>query len=115
MLQKKLFNIQDTQSALHGFRTMFIDRLQGVPIVNHNGEVVGNLSASDMRGVTLESLKSISLPVYEFLEKMGRRPEDTIKVDQIRTLTLEETLESAMEKLLRLQIHRLWVCNKDDI
>ena len=89
---------------------MFIDGLQGIPIVNHNGEVVGNLSASDMRGVTLENLKSISLPVYEFLEKMGRKPEDVVKVDQIRTLSLNESLDSAMEKILKLQIHRLWVC-----
>lgn len=106
---KAIMAVLDTHSALHGFRTMFIDQLQGLPIVSHNGEVVGNLSASDMRGVTVDNLKSISLPVYEFLEKMGRSPDDTIKVDQVRTLSLEESLESAMEKLLKLKIHRLWV------
>ena len=92
---------------------MFLDGLQGVPIVNLKGEVVGSLSASDMRGVTLDNLSSIYLPAFEFLEKMGRPLDHPIKVDQVRTLALDETLDSAMEKILKLQIHRLWVQEKE--
>jgi CBS domain-containing protein len=96
------------QSALHGFRTIHVDKLQAVPVINEKGVVVGNLSAADMRGLTLENSKTITKPVYEFLEGIPRKHQ-VLKADQLCTVDQESTLGFALERILKNRIHRLWI------
>lgn len=110
---KKIMAMLHEHSALHGFRTMFIDNIQAVPVVNRQGQIVANLSASDMRGISVDNLKTLSLPVFEFLESIGRGVNQLVSVDQVATLSPDATIERAVAKLLKLKLHRLWVCEDD--
>jgi CBS domain-containing protein len=101
----------ESQSALHGFRTMYLDNIQGVPVIDRQGNVICNLSASDLRGITLNNIKSLSKPVYEYLETMKHRGQ--VKVDQLRTVEQQDTIEKVVKMFVSNKIHRMWVTQDD--
>ena len=107
-----LMAINELQSALHGFRTIYMENLQAVPVIDDKGIIVANLSAADMRGLTLENCKTITKPVYEFLEGIPRK-EQELKADQLCTIDLESNLEFALDRILKNRIHRLWIVDDE--
>jgi CBS domain-containing protein len=74
----------ESQSALHGFRTMFLEGLQGLPVIDKKGNFVANLSTSDMRGLTIDNMDKLASPVFTFLESTSRK--GSLSIDQIRTI-----------------------------
>lgn len=50
---------------------MFNDLVNAVAIVDSSGKLLGNLSASDLRGVTSDTLKFIKKSPIDFLEAMS--------------------------------------------
>lgn len=104
----------DTQSALHGFRVMYLDKLQGLPVIDTHGNVVANFSASDMRGLEITKLQSLSKPVFEYLESMAHKSATPVKVDQLRTITTKSTVEETVNILMKEKIHRIWVTGNDN-
>jgi CBS-domain-containing membrane protein len=97
----------DTQSALHGFRTMYLDSIQGVPVIDRQGNVVCNLSASDLRGITIKNMQNLSKPVFQYLESMKHKGE--VMADQLRTVELSDTVDKVLKMVIENKIHRLWV------
>ncbi|KAJ3091879.1 hypothetical protein HK102_012929 [Quaeritorhiza haematococci] len=63
---KHLVVVPDSFSALSAFR------VSAVAIVDDNGGLVANLSASDLRGITERTLENLLDPVFKFLEGSHR-------------------------------------------
>jgi CBS-domain-containing membrane protein len=101
-----VYAMLDTQSALHGFRTMYLDQVQAIPVIDKQGNVVCNLSASDLLGITVKNLNNLSLPVFEYLETM-KRP--GIKADQIRNIGTNSSIGKAIELFVRDRINHVWI------
>lgn len=95
----------EDMSALDAFRLLKKSKVSALAIVNGRGELVGNLSASNIRGtdprLILEALK---LPVIKFLEATGRRfhPVTAVTTDNV---------ESVLQRIVAARIHRVWVVN----
>ncbi|TPX58939.1 hypothetical protein CcCBS67573_g09120 [Chytriomyces confervae] len=105
-------------TALQAFRVMYVHRVSAVAIVSRHGEIVANLSASDLRGVTgdLESLQSFLLPVFEFLEtRSGKRGLGSLKADQLKCVDREHAFGQAVKTVLEEGIHRVWVQDSAEI
>eukprot|EP01123_Difflugia_compressa_P007610 TRINITY_DN2069_c1_g1_i1.p1 TRINITY_DN2069_c1_g1~~TRINITY_DN2069_c1_g1_i1.p1 ORF type:complete len:315 (-),score=54.57 TRINITY_DN2069_c1_g1_i1:172-1053(-) len=102
---KPVVSITTATSALEGFKTMTLDKVPAVAILE-NGKIVGNLSASDLRGITGRRLKKTVLPVRQFLECIHGSLRDPI------TISLNDTLARAMELLVTQEVHRLWIVNE---
>lgn len=103
--------ILESQSALHGFRTMFLEGLQGLPVIDRKGNVVANLSTSDVRGLKIENMDKLASPVFTYLEATSRK--GSLSIDQIRTIDHNATVEKAIDLLLKNNIHRLWITQDD--
>jgi CBS domain-containing protein len=101
----------ESQSALHGFRTMFLEGLQGLPVIDTKGNIAANLSSSDMRGLTIENMDKLASPVFTYLEATARK--GSLSIDQIRTVAHSATVEKAIDTLLKNRIHRLWITQDD--
>jgi CBS domain-containing protein len=97
----------DSQSALHGFRTMYLDNIQGLPVIDKSANVIGNLSASDLRGITVENMNHLTKPVYQYLEAMKHSGE--LKADQLRTVEQLDTVDKVLKLFIENKIHRMWV------
>ncbi|KAI8894676.1 hypothetical protein BC833DRAFT_604014 [Globomyces pollinis-pini] len=106
--QKPVIAMLDTQTALHGMRTMYVDGLQAIPVITAEGQVVATLSASDVRGLNMNNISTLNKPVFDFLQK-ERRTTEILKADQLRTVDEEETVETAIKTILKSKVHRVWV------
>ncbi|KAI8833859.1 hypothetical protein BJ741DRAFT_611374 [Chytriomyces cf. hyalinus JEL632] len=105
-------------TALQAFRVMYVHRVSAVAIVSRQGEIVANLSASDLRGVTgdMECLQSFLLPVFEFLEtRSGKRSMGSLKADQLKCVDREHAFGHAVKTVLEECIHRMWVQDSAEI
>ncbi len=48
---------------------MGLERFHSLAIVDEQNRIVGNISASDLRGITIERIEDLLLPVLEFVDK----------------------------------------------
>ncbi|KAJ3269639.1 hypothetical protein HDV01_001155 [Terramyces sp. JEL0728] len=100
--------VLESQTALHGLKTMYMDNLQAVPVINKNGELIANLSASDLRGLNIKNMAKLNKPVFEYLES-ERRNQKGLMADQLSQVKYDVTLEKAIKELQSKKIHRVWV------
>lgn len=56
---------------------MYQNNIPSIPVVDKEGKIITSLSASDVRGLTKEKMRSLLLPVEEYLFQIhGERPND---------------------------------------
>eukprot|EP01027_Heterolobosea_sp_BB2_P001692 GEZU01002522.1.p1 GENE.GEZU01002522.1~~GEZU01002522.1.p1 ORF type:complete len:328 (-),score=91.35 GEZU01002522.1:327-1310(-) len=97
--------VLETASAAEGYMVIRNEKITAVGVVNAEGDLVGNLSASDLKGITSKTLGDLALPIKEYLAKYNRH---TAPI----TVTLENTLADIMNLLVEKNIHRVWVVEK---
>eukprot|EP00301_Raphidiophrys_heterophryoidea_P000091 c1004_g1_i1.p1 GENE.c1004_g1_i1~~c1004_g1_i1.p1 ORF type:complete len:338 (+),score=103.16 c1004_g1_i1:203-1216(+) len=98
-----LVTIRETASALEGFRILFAKRANAAAVVDENGQLVENLSVSDLRGVLASNIgELLALPVPRFLET--RRGKRTPIVCSPQT-----PLKQVVRTLASSRVHRLWI------
>ncbi|KAJ3294666.1 hypothetical protein HDU79_010624 [Rhizoclosmatium sp. JEL0117] len=116
--KSSVVTVPASYTALNAFRVMYLNRVSAVAVVSDNGgQIVANLSATDLKGMTadMESLESLLMPVFEFLEtKSKSRGVDQIKADQLRCVGKGQVLETAIEVLKADQIHRVWIQDEEE-
>jgi len=96
---KKLVCLKSTQTAIEGYKLLNEKQVEAIPIVDEDGKIVGNLSASDLRGLSHDLFTKIRLPVMEFISKQK----------EVLTCKPNWTLKSVVEKLAETGVHRLWI------
>eukprot|EP01098_Paradermamoeba_levis_P003107 TRINITY_DN1448_c0_g1_i1.p1 TRINITY_DN1448_c0_g1~~TRINITY_DN1448_c0_g1_i1.p1 ORF type:complete len:360 (+),score=102.24 TRINITY_DN1448_c0_g1_i1:89-1081(+) len=99
---KKIVTVLEDVSAVHAFHLMKENRVSAVGVVNHSGQLIANISISDLRGLTVDNFASLTLSVSEYLNQFKeKKPLAILKEDS--------TLQEAILKLSSLKVHRLWV------
>ncbi len=93
---------------------MFIHRKNAVAVVDKDGRLVANLSASDLCGLHRGNIDMLLLPVYEFLEMTVRERKGAILPDQLRTSKPDAPLDEIVNVILDSHIHRVWLINEND-
>jgi CBS domain-containing protein len=78
------------------------DHISALPIVDDNGDLVGEISAQDLRGLNRERWDSLLKPVVMFIK--------TSHGDLYKPLTCHDrfTLSQIMSAFVLRQTHRLW-------
>jgi CBS domain-containing protein len=87
-------------TALECFKLMRERNVSAVGIVDHAGELVANLSASDMRRLDRESFRLLALPVAEFISRrkgdaIGRRDAPFAEARRLDELDMNDVEEGA--------------------
>lgn len=96
--------VDSSKQTLLAYRQMVQDDLLALPVVDSNGSLLGNLSSSDLRGLTIENAKSVLSPVSEFLN-LGTRPVISCKATT--------SLKNVVEQLLNNKVHRVWIVDDE--
>jgi CBS domain-containing protein len=100
----KVTTISADSPAIEGFKQLGRNKFGAVAVMDSNGKLLGNLSASDLRGVAVDFLvKTILRPARNFLQLV-----QGVDVAPVTT-KLDETLGSAVRKMLEHRVHRVWV------
>jgi CBS domain-containing protein len=100
--------VMRTIPVAEALQHMTASQVSAVAVVNEEGELVGNLSASDMRGTAESALHDLALPVTEFLARTaGQSPTALV------TVTAGSAFRTAVARLCQCRVHRVWVVNPE--
>lgn len=64
---RAVVTMDPTESALTGFLRLQEKKVGALAIVDSSKRIIGTLSRSDLRGLTVDLLMEMSLPVFDFL------------------------------------------------
>lgn len=104
---RNVISMSARAKAIHAFFLMLYQKVPAVAIVSGNGELVGNLSASDLRGLDQNSFTQLLDPVMEFVKSVKRHR-------GLVTCKKSSTLESVLSKLANNNVHRLWMVDDNN-
>lgn len=93
-------------TAMEGFSQIAHYGASAMPIVANNGTLCGTLSVGDLRGLDQPKLKSLSLPIMEFLKLNNLYQFPQVVANKHMTFG---------DLLLRIQarnVHRLWIVDR---
>jgi CBS domain-containing protein len=85
-------------TALHTFRTLYSKNVSAIAIVDQDRRLVANVSSSDVRGLTPESLEDLLKPVFEYLETSPRYGK--LQADQIRYVETDATVHQVFRMVV---------------
>eukprot|EP00996_Jenningsia_fusiforme_P004001 NODE_47_length_3844_cov_23.120158_g41_i0.p1 GENE.NODE_47_length_3844_cov_23.120158_g41_i0~~NODE_47_length_3844_cov_23.120158_g41_i0.p1 ORF type:complete len:1208 (-),score=183.67 NODE_47_length_3844_cov_23.120158_g41_i0:85-3708(-) len=95
-------------STLHALMRLRKQNLTALGVVDRDGRLVGNLSASDVRGFTVQNIMNFALPVERFL---ARRSEGVGAPPKIVTCTSRGSFLSVLQLCTYHRIHRVYIVN----
>ncbi|KAJ3091473.1 hypothetical protein HK102_000419 [Quaeritorhiza haematococci] len=105
---KKVVTMAATESALDGIRRMKTNKILALPIVDSEGKILSTLSASDLRGITVEKLVQLCLPVVDYLKTSNNHG-----VPDPITCIADDTIQEVLDKINKCKVHRVWVVDAD--
>ena len=111
--KKQLVCVESSMSALAALRSLYLHQVSAVAVVDTNGRLVANLSASDLRGVNFSNLEMLLGSVFEFLEAEKRTP-NQLKSDQLKSVEPGSVVGEVGVSMMEHMIHHLWVVDDDD-
>jgi CBS domain-containing protein len=95
-------------TALEAYRLLSQRGVSALPIVDpFSGELLGTLSAADLRGLSEETLPKLLLPVLQYIRfARGIAPEAALPVVSCSPLA---SLQDALHMMLNNHVHRVWI------
>jgi len=118
---KDLILIQQDKTLLDAFRLLKERRVSGLGVTNQANELVGNVSASDVKVMAASALDLVRLlamrldKIIELKRTLMLTLTERVAPPRPITVTEEDTLESVVEKLVTNHIHRVWVTKPKEI
>lgn len=110
LIQRAPVTVNESMSAIEAFKLMYQRDVFAAAVVNDKGEIVANLSATDLRYLTQSKLKAIFLPVLMFLTEVhGQRAAKPI------TCQPHSTFEEVLFEANVSRIKRIWITNANMI
>lgn len=107
---KKIITIQESDRAYDAFTIMRKNSLSAIAIISKNNKIIGNLSASDVRGFLNSSYHILGESVTDFLHNT--------KESEIPSLVFckpEHTFREVVRRLSEKRIHRIYIIKGDDV
>ncbi|KAI8847330.1 hypothetical protein BC829DRAFT_247431 [Chytridium lagenaria] len=99
--------VSESETAIEGYSRMASKKVSALPVVDKDGKVVDSLSASDLRGMSEDTLKNVMLPVREFVKISSTHKELTV------SLTENNTLNDALKIMVDTNVHRVWILDAE--
>ncbi|KAI9297914.1 hypothetical protein K502DRAFT_362812 [Neoconidiobolus thromboides FSU 785] len=105
---KEMTLVKKSTIALNAYQLMATNKFTSIVVVDEEtGQLLSNLSASSLRGISQPTLESLLLPVQEFMKKSLRG---------IRPLVYGEpsmSFEEAIKKMVEMNVHHLWLVDEN--
>jgi CBS domain-containing protein len=102
MPPRPVIYVRSNTIVLEAFQKLCKCMVTGLAVLNEQDKLIGNISASDLKKVDQDNIvQTMQLPIQQFLS--------LYPWSKAITVTLEDTLESVLETLVRNKIHRVYV------
>jgi len=109
---KPVITVPKETPAIETFRLMDNKKISGVAVVDANGRLVGNTSASDLKlFLKTPSIELLQMTIMNFLNKIRQESIDITSP----TITCRSTdpLSTAIGKITSTRVHRLFIADDD--
>jgi len=80
------------------------EHMSALGVVDEKGELIANLSASDLRGLTSNLIHRLMMNVLDFLKESHRG-----NIPPVISVTDRYTVREIMTKMLAFNVHRIWI------
>lgn len=105
-----VFSVKVSQPAREAFQILYKEKISGVAVVNENGALVGNISASDLKLIQSEfsttiDLSRLNLPAGDFIKLISRPSNKPYPW----TVKLSNTLGDLTDLTSETSAHRIYV------
>jgi len=101
--------VKETDKILDAFNKIVNFNFYGVAIVNSQNKLIGNLSVSDLRGLSVDDLKNaLNLTVNGFLSKTK-----TFLIKDLVHSSPDATFETVMSQMLDKHVHRVYITDEN--
>jgi len=112
MARKPVATVKSTDTALEVFRVLSMTGRSGLAIVDEDGALVANISASDMKlFIANPSFSLLQTPIIEYLNIIRRQKlKETVPVVIVKQ---HHTLAKVIRKLVATGMHRVFVVDDE--
>jgi len=109
---KQVHSLTESHKTIEAFRTIHDKKVSGLAVVSESGELVGNISASDMRliGGDVQNLSRVFMPIAQFLDL---HPKDDSKLPGPYCVVSSSTMEEVMFKFVLTGAHRVYTVDQE--
>jgi len=111
---KNVISINQQKKAIEAFKLIHSNKISGVAVVDDNGYLVGNISASDLGKIGYDAayLSRLFLSCKDFLTFTGQSEEEQT-IPGPRCVFLSATLEELLHKFAVTHSHHLYVIDSE--
>lgn len=104
--EEHLISVDQNTPAFMAFK-LIAEASAGVVVVDDDGRIVANLTASNIRGISRRNFQLLRRPLFEFLQRDRRRGWWTMPV----CLKLTDTLEKTVLQFGSTKVHQMFICD----
>jgi CBS domain-containing protein len=108
IIHERILHVSDHTPTIKALCHLVRNQVGALAVLDRQQKLVGNISASDLRGITDESLSKLTQPVLQFLESTERKAPGALV-----WCTPDEKLDMAINRLVVTKVHRLWVTDEN--
>jgi len=101
--------ILDTASIVEGFQLIHREQVGGVGLINNEGKLVGNLSASNIKGISRRNFQLLRGSISEFLLRDRRRGWWALPV----CFSKQDTLKHIILQFVATKVHRMYLVDEN--
>lgn len=103
----EVFKVKSTDKVLDAITLLKASNVSAVAVVDEEGKLKGNFSATDLKNLYKEKFPSLLKEVGEYLAEYS--PESLKPI----VVTKETTLYDVCKEFVETHVHRLWIVNDD--
>jgi CBS domain-containing protein len=101
--------ISNESTLVDAINILATNRVSGVGLIDQNGKLLANFSASDLRGLQPHTFELLSKPAIQYLAHIGKLDHEPI------TCQADQSLSWVIEAMVAEHIHRVYVISTKQI
>lgn len=104
---QQVLSVNQNSLTREAFKKMIDNNTSGICVVDDQGRLVANLSASNVRGLSRRNFQLLNKPIFEFLQRDRRRGWWTMPI----CLSEDETLDKCVLQFYSTGVHQMYICD----
>jgi len=100
LLSKTISTVNQNSKVIDAINLMNVEQTTELAVIDDNGKIIGNFSASDLRKLSIYSFNRCYEPISKFI---------TLEPENLNIVTPSTTLRSTIEKFVEHEAPILWI------
>jgi CBS domain-containing protein len=108
IIGRPVIRVEPSTLVIDAFQKMRAQEVNGIAITGRDGSLVGTLSESDLKGLRMNMMDRLQLPVLDFLKAQHQGV-----VPPVVTVREDMPLKDVLETITKKKLHRMFVVDDE--